>query len=182
MILGSVARRYARAMLELATEDDRAERIGEDLADFLATVEAHPELQRTLLNPGFTKHQRRELVRELLSRASYQTTTKNFLLLLVDKGRIDHLGAIVREYRAQVDRQLGRVRATVRSAAPLEQADLDHIRRLLEQRTGQTVLLDHEVDPALIGGLVTKVGGMVFDGSIKTQLGRIHERLSREMA
>jgi len=182
MITGSVARRYARAMLELATEDGLAEKVGADLTDFQATVHGSPELERTLVNPGFERQQRREVVRALLERGGYQEVTRNFLLLLVDKGRIDHLAAIVREYGALLDRQLGRTRATVRCAAPLAEKDLEQLREMLEKVTGKTVLLDHEVDPALIGGIVTKVGGMVFDGSLKTQLGRLHERLSREMA
>jgi len=182
MILGSIARRYARALLELATEDDLAEKVGADIGDFVATVERLPELQRTLLNPGITKGQRSQLVRTLLERVSYQQITRNFLLLLVDKGRIDHLSAMVREYGALLDAQVGRTRATVRSAAPLQDQDLAQLRGLLEKMTGKTVLLEHEVDPGLIGGVVTKVGGLVFDGSLKTQLGRIHERLSREMA
>ncbi len=182
MILGSVARRYARALLELAVEGGIAEQVSSDLRDFIQTLEDQPELQRTLLNPGFSNEARRKVLDALLPRAAYQQITNNFLRLLVDKGRIDHLTAVGREYQRLNDEQLGRVRAEVQSAVPLPAADLqkleDHLRRI----TGKEVLITHRVDPELIGGMVTHVSGLVFDGSLRTQLEQLRQRLLRDTA
>lgn len=182
MILGSVARRYARALLELAVEGGIAEQVEADLRDFIQTLEDQPELQRALFNPGFSNRARRQVLDALLPRASYQQITGNFLRLLVDKSRIDHLVAVDREFQRLNDERKGRVRAEVLSAVPLPAADLkkleDHLRRI----TGKDVLITHRVAPELIGGMVTHVSGLVFDGSLRTQLEQLRQRLLRDTA
>ena len=180
MITGSIARRYARALFELALEADRTDKVEQDLVGFVAGVHQVPEVWRTLTNPGFSRGERREVLDRLLPHFSLETITCNFLRLLIDKGRVDHLDAIAREYRGLNDVHQRRVRAKVRSAMALQDADLSRLKDLLQQVTGHTVLLEHRVDDDLIGGMVTEVGGLVFDGSLRTQLRRIRERLVLE--
>jgi len=180
MITGSVARRYARALFELALEADRTDKVERDLEGFVAGIHKVPELWRSLTNPGFSRDERREVLDRLLPHFSLETTTSNFLRLLIDKGRVDHLDAISREYRGLNDIHQLRVRAKVRSAMALEDTELTRLTDLLQQVTGRTVLLEHRVDDNLIGGMVTEVGGLVFDGSLRTQLRRIRERLVLE--
>ncbi len=182
MIVGSVARRYARAMLELATERGIADQVGADLASFVALLEREPALERTLLNPGFSRTQRRALLDELLRRASFDTIAENFLRLLIDKNRIDHLPMIVLQYGDLHDEQVGRIRAQVRAAVELQPRDVERLRDLLQRVTGKTVILEQQVDPTLIGGMVTKVGGLVFDGSLRTQLANMRQRLVQDTA
>jgi len=180
MISGSVARRYARAMLELATEAGIAEKVGDDLQAFVGLIEENQDLGWTLFNPGFAKAQRRGLLDALLPKCSFDRVTENFLRLLIDKSRIDHLPAIVREYGDLNDVQLGRVRAVVRSSIPIQSSDVSRLKDLLEKVTSKQVLLEQQVDPSLIGGMVTQVGGLVFDGSIRTQLSKMRQRLITE--
>jgi F-type H+-transporting ATPase subunit delta len=182
MITGSVARRYARALFELALEADRTDKIERDLEGFVEGIHQVPEVWRSLTNPGFSRGERREVLDKMLPHFSLEKTTSNFLRLLIDKGRVDHLDAISREYRALNDIHQRRVRAKVRSAMALEDAELTRLKNLLQQVTGRTVLLEHRVDDNLIGGMVTEVGGLVFDGSLRTQLRRIRERLVLENA
>jgi F-type H+-transporting ATPase subunit delta len=177
MIAGSVARRYARALFELALEEGNSEKVGEDVAEFTAALAESAEVWRTLTNPGLTRPERRDLLDQLLTRAGLQVSTNNFMRLLIDNGRLDHVPAIAREYRDLNDAHLGRIRATVRSAVELDSAEIDRLRGLLQDVSGKTVMLEHRVEPDLIGGMVTEVGGLMFDGSLRTQLRRIRERL-----
>ena len=180
MILGSVARRYARALFELALESSDTDKVVEDLQDFTTELVAATDVWRMLTNPGFTKPQRRELLDQLLQRAPMGRESENFLRLLIDKGRLDHLPAIARELRNLDDQHQWRIRATVRSAVPLDAGDLTRLTGMLEQVTGKTVLMNQSVDTDLIGGMVTEVGGLMFDGSLRTQLRRMRERLVLE--
>jgi F-type H+-transporting ATPase subunit delta len=103
----------------------------------------------------------------------------NFLRLLVDRQRIADLPAIARAYRAMVDLEEKRVRATVTAAEPLSKAELDSLREAIAGMTGRTIILDSKTDPAIIGGVVTQVGATMFDGSLRTQLERMREELKR---
>jgi F-type H+-transporting ATPase subunit delta len=105
------------------------------------------------------------------------TTVSRFAVLLVERGRIAFLPMISRAYQELTDLQLGRVRAVVSSARPLDVVTEAEIQRALERRTGKKVLMKTEVDPSLIGGVVARVGGLVLDGSLRTRLDQLGSRL-----
>jgi F-type H+-transporting ATPase subunit delta len=102
---------------------------------------------------------------------------QRFVLLLLDRRRIVLLPAIARAYRDLTDAHVGRVRAEVISAEALTPATVDRVRRSLEQRTGKKVIINSKVDPGLIGGVVARVGDLVLDGSVRTQLEDLRARL-----
>jgi F-type H+-transporting ATPase subunit delta len=102
---------------------------------------------------------------------------QRFVLLLLDRRRITALPAIARAYRELEDQHIGRVRAQVVSAQALAAGDLDRVRQSLEKRTGKKVLIEASVDAALIGGVVARVGDLVLDGSVRTQLASLREKL-----
>jgi F-type H+-transporting ATPase subunit delta len=102
---------------------------------------------------------------------------QRFVLLLLERRRIVLLPSIARAYRDMADAHLGRVRAQITSAEPLAAAALDRVRRSLEQRTGKQVIVETAVDPDLIGGLVARVGDLVLDGSVRTQLSDLRAKL-----
>ena len=101
----------------------------------------------------------------------------SFLHLLVDRQRIADLAQIARVFRGLVDAHAGRVRATVTSAAPLSDRDLKKVQNAIEEMTGREIVLDAKTDPSLIGGVVTQVGATQFDGSLRSQLERMRDRL-----
>ena len=105
---------------------------------------------------------------------------RNFLALVAQRRRLDLLPEIVAAYRALVDEAGGRVRARIRSAAPLSDAERAQIRERLGRRLGKTVLLEAEVDPALLGGFVAEVGTRILDASLLGQLRRLSERFARD--
>ena len=172
MISGRVARRYAKALFALAKEADRLEPIGETLAA-LGALAADPAVAPALANPLLRAEARRRMADALAESVAAERLVRNFLCLLADRQRLDHLARIAQQYERLVDEALGRVRATVWTAAPLVEADVELVRRALERLTGKTVVLALRDDPELLGGVVAEVEGKVYDGSLRTQLRRL---------
>ena len=177
MIDASVARRYARALLSLGLEEGRHEQFGEELNAVLQALDESPEAALLMRSPGYTVEQRQGAVATLASSFKLSPLVVSFLRLLVDRQRISDLSQIARSYRALLDLEVGRVRATVTSAAPLSDEETARLRESIEKMTGRTVVLDAKADPALIGGVVTQVGATRFDGSLRTQLERMRDAL-----
>jgi F-type H+-transporting ATPase subunit delta len=174
---GSVARRYARALFDLGVDKGNFEALGQDLANLAQLYAESRELRQTLENPVFKASQKRKIVETVVPRVTQNPVVRNFALLLVDRGRINTLPLIARAYQEMTDKQLGRVRATVTSAKPLDPATESEIQRALERRTGKKVLMKSEVDPTLIGGVVARVGDLVLDGSLRTRLASVGNRI-----
>jgi F-type H+-transporting ATPase subunit delta len=173
----AVARRYARALHALASEARRAEPVAEELAGFDQLLAADRELRDALLRPWVKASTKRAIVLEVADRLGLSHLTRNFLALVAQRRRLDVLGEILLQYRARVDEAAGRIRARVRSAAPLSDAERAALRERLGRRLGKTVLLDTEVDPALLGGFVAEVGSRVLDMSVAGQLSALRERI-----
>jgi F-type H+-transporting ATPase subunit delta len=173
----AVARRYARALHSLASEGRRAEAVADELAGFEQLLSAERELREALLRPWVKAATKRGIVLEVANRLGLSPLTRNFLALVAQRRRLDVLGEILAAYRARVDEAAGRIRARVRSAAPLGDAERAALRERLGRRLGKTVLLDTEVDPGLLGGFVAEVGSRVLDVSIAGQLAALRERI-----
>ena len=178
MIDASVARRYARALIDVASQAGQHEKIGDELHAVAAAL-ATPEARAVFANPVYSVAQRRALVSELAQRLNVAPLLADFLGLLVDRERIGRIEMIARIYRELLDEKLGRVRAVVTSALPLSQADLARVRDALAAATRKSVSLEARTDPAIIGGLVAQVGGTVWDGSLRTQLERLRDQLKQ---
>jgi F-type H+-transporting ATPase subunit delta len=179
VIDASVARRYARALFSLGLDEGRHEEFGEELESILATLEQSREAGAFLRNPGYTQEQRHNAADAVASALKLSPVVVNFLRLLVDRQRVGDLPQISRAYRAMVDEKVGRMRATVTSAAPLSDREQGRIREALAEMTGRTIVLDAKTDPAIVGGVVAQVGPRLFDGSLKTQLERMRDELKR---
>lgn len=173
----AVARRYARAFHALASEARRAEAVADELAAFDQLLSSERELREALLRPWVKATTKRGIVLDVAGRLGVSPLTRNFLALVAQRRRLDILGEILVAYRASVDEAAGRIRARVRSAASLSDAERAALRERLGRRLGKTVLLDTEVDPALLGGFVAEVGSRVLDMSIAGQLAVLRERI-----
>jgi len=176
-LAGSVARRYARALFSIGVDRATFEQLGRELGELAQVWAAVPDLRQALENPVFKPTEKRAVLERVLPGVGASAELRKFVLLLLDRRRIALLPAIARAYRELADAHLGRVRALVTSAQPLSPAEADRVRRSLEQRTGKKVLLETAVDPTLIGGLVARVGDLVLDGSVQTQLATLRSRL-----
>jgi F-type H+-transporting ATPase subunit delta len=177
---GSLARRYARALLSLGVDQGCIDQLGADLDTFAGVLDQDDgQLRGILNNPGLTTTERKNVVVEVLKLLSLHQLSQNFINLLVDKSRLGVFDGIRRAYTDMADELAGRVRATVTTAAPAGLSTADQIRKVLESSTGKTVLIDFQVDPDLIGGIVAQVGDTVYDASIRARLQNLRENLSR---
>lgn len=177
MSMAGLARRYARALLELASEQKQIDRVGKDLNELAAMWAASEELRELFGNPQFGLAARKSVLTELLTRAGVSPTVRNAALYLADHNRVAALPEIARAFAALAERAEDAVHAEVTSAAPLSEAYYAQLQRALEQATGKKVTIERKTDAALIAGVVTRVGDRVFDGSVRTRLAELKESL-----
>lgn len=173
-----LARRYAKALIELCAETKNHAVIGKQLETFLETWNGSAELQTVLKGAQATLADKKEILSKIFARFLFAPTTRNFLFVVLEAQRLDHLPEIVLAFNEMVDEATGRVRATVTSAVPLDKPELARIQTALARLTKKQITLDARVDPALIGGVITTVGNVVLDGSVKTQLESLRDRLA----
>lgn len=174
---GSVARRYARALFGIGVDAGKFEALGDELSGLATLWSASDELRQALENPVFRPSEKRAVMEKILPQVAPTPEVQRFVLLLLDRRRIVLLPAIARAYQDLTDAHVGRVRAEVTSSEELAPATLDRVRRSLEQRTGKKVIVTARVDRDLIGGVVARVGDLVLDGSVRTQLEDLRTRL-----
>ena len=191
----STARRYGMVFDEIAAEYDRRRpAYPDELIDQACQVAGigsgdhvlevgcgSGQLTRGLLARGLhvTALEPGESLMALARRMRLHALTRNFLSLLVDRQRIAQIDLVTRKYRDLLDDKIGRVRAVVTSALPLSHADEKRVRDALHAATRREVQLESKTDPEIIGGLVTQVGGVVWDGSLRTQLERLRDELKQ---
>lgn len=174
---GSIARRYAKAIFQIGVEMGTFELLGRELNELAALWKDSAELRQTLENPVFKLSQKRAVLQGLMPRLAPARQVQSLALLLLERGRIAILPAVARAYEEMSDEKLGRVRAVVKSAKPLDIASETEVRKALERRTGKKVLMTTVVDPSLIGGVVAQVAGLEIDGSVASRLAAIKQRL-----
>lgn len=174
----SIARRYARAMIDVAAETSSSDRVSEQLDSLASLMREHPDLRDVLSNPAYSRAQRGAVVAALVKAAGgLDPTVTNLLDLLLDRHRTGFLPDIARIFRDMADARAGRVRGRVTSAAPLSKDALDNIEQALERIVQRDVILETRVDPALLGGVSAQVGSMVYDGSLRSQLEELRTSL-----
>lgn len=174
----AVARRYATALVELTAQEGTLEEVEKDLARVSALVDASPELAGVLQNPGFKAEERHSVLTAILGKMGVHTHTRNFLFVLNDRNRLAALGPIVEAFGDLYDKRTGRVRARVTSAKGLDDKSLGALRNHIQTITGaKEVIVQSDVDPELLGGIVTRVGDLVLDGSVRTQLRLLRDQL-----
>jgi F-type H+-transporting ATPase subunit delta len=178
----TAANRYARALFDVAIAEKIDLQILDDhLAAFVELFRQHPALEKVLLNPAVPAPRKRSAVAELVRSADVSPVLAKLLVLLAERDRLVLLPDLLAAYRDRVLEHQHVVRAEVTTAWPLEQERLSAIEQSLVRVTGRSVKLSSRVAPDLIGGLVARVGGTVYDGSVTTQLERMRRRLSESM-
>jgi F-type H+-transporting ATPase subunit delta len=176
---GAVARRYAKALFPLAAEGHQADAVTEELGRVERLLQGDATLREAIARPWVKASDQRALVLAVADSLRLSPLTRSFLTLLAQRRRLPLLGAVLAAYRQLTDEAAGRLRARVRSAAPLSNAERTAVRERLGRRLGKAVLLETEVDPALLGGFVAEVGGLVLDASLKGQLVALRERITK---
>ena len=178
MIEGSLARRYTKALFQLAREAGQEEAIGRQVEEFFAAYSGS-DLQTVLVNPAFDVASRKRVLIQVGNTQQLSVLTIHFLSLLLERDRLGHLPGIVSCYRRLLNEAKGRVDAKVVSAAALDSALAERVRGQLRGMSGKDVVMKQEVDPSLLGGMMVELAGKVYDGSIRTQLERMKQRIAR---
>ncbi|HEY5672288.1 MAG TPA: ATP synthase F1 subunit delta [Malonomonas sp.] len=179
MSTSAISIRYAKALLNIASEQKQVEQYAQQLANVAAILKSEDMLRLLLDSPTFPLEKKQAIMSDLCGLLKSSDRMKNFLSLLLEKNRIGYIAQIDRNYRKFADDLSGLMRATIRSASDLSSERVDDIKQGLEKQTGKQVVLSVETDASLIGGLQAEMGGKLFDGSVKTQLKRIAETLAK---
>ena len=171
----AAANRYAKAVFELAQQDDQVEEWGRRLASVRGLLE-EAEVAAVLRNPTIPTDRREALISGAPHVLDDQAT--NLARLLVESGRIQEVAGIQQEFERLADEADGRIRATVTTAIELQPADRERVERELSKRVNKEVRLSVVVDPLIIGGLKLQYGDRVVDASVATRLQQLRRRLA----
>ena len=176
---GTAAHRYAKALFGLAQDEHRHREVREELDNLRSLFASSRDLRDTLLTPLHPAEERKSALKAISDLASISPLVQNFVAYLIEKRRLIDFAAIVAAYGELADNAEGLLTAQVVAASPLDDRRQDRLRRALSERTGQEVRLEIEVDSSLIGGAIAKVGDLIFDGSLRTQLGQLRANLTK---
>lgn len=177
MSAAHVARRYARALLELGEAEGNLDALVSDARKISAVYEQSGDLRTAVASPLVSLPAKRAILRDLCEKLGVGTTARSALLLLADRRRFQLLPEIVAMLREMNDAKKGLVRAEVTSAVTLSDGFYQKLQATLEQLSKKRVVLDKKQDPALIGGVVLRIGDLVLDGSLRTSLDGLKQAL-----
>ena len=169
------ARRYARALFDLVEKDHR--RTANELERFAGLLSEAPELREVLTSPAFTNQERRRVTDLLVRKLGWSAPLDKFLWVVVSHRRIKLWPEISTAFTALVDEHEGKLRARVESARPLDANELSKLTANLAAALGKQVIVEHRPNPELLGGVRVMVGDLLIDGSLKTMLDRLRQRL-----
>jgi F-type H+-transporting ATPase subunit delta len=179
MSYDAIARRWARAIFELGKETNSVARLNDDIGSFAETYANNAELAAVLTNPLVPEAAREGAIVDIAGRMNLSDMAKSTLRLLAQKRRVGALPLIARQLARLADEDQNVLRAEVATAGPVGDDYLAKLRAQLEKATGKKVSIVHKVDKSLIGGVVTRIGDRVIDGSVKTRLATFRESLLR---
>jgi len=170
MINMAVARRYAKALLEIGEEQKNLDALVDEILRASEAYEASLELRNAVENPLVPRDAKVAILSELADRLGIGATARHTVLLLNDRRRMRVLPGVAQLLKEMTDVRRGVLRAVVTTAVPLGDAYYDRLRGQLEKMTGKRVVLDRREDPTLIGGVVARIGDTVIDGSLRARL------------
>jgi F-type H+-transporting ATPase subunit delta len=174
-----IAKRYSRALFNLAAEGQAIEQYGTELDGFNKVLKALPDFENILRNPLYPEGVKKDIFQKVSASMELSPIVGSFLNLLVEKKRIQHLPEITEYYHRLIDEHSNISRAKVKAAVKLDAAELEKIAAALEKRIGKKIVVEFEQDPSLLGGVFAQIGDFVLDGSVKRQLLTFKESLKR---
>jgi F-type H+-transporting ATPase subunit delta len=175
-----LASRYARALLASLPDEQTAQQADDFLGVIRDALEETPDFRDLLHDPAVPRSTRKAVLRTLAEQAGMPVRVANFLATVVDHNRTTSLPLIAEVYHAEREAAAGIVPAEITTAWPLTEDLKERTRRALEKMTGKTVELKANVDQAIVGGAVTRVGSTVYDGSLKMHLDQLRRKMTQE--
>jgi F-type H+-transporting ATPase subunit delta len=178
MSVQTVARRYAFALADVVTERGEAREVQQELKVWEQMLQQNDNLRVAFANPTIALEQKRAVLNRLIELSGPRPTTTNFLKVLLQNQRLAELGEINKKFDQVLDERAGLVAATVTTARPIPKDVHDRLEGTLGSLTGRKVRIAFVTDPELLGGVVTRIGSTVYDGSVRNQLQQIKDRMT----
>lgn len=188
----AVARRYAEALADVATARNQVEQIDNEVRVFAEMMKSSRELHDMFASPIVSQTDKLRVLEALIKRVLTirvsdeifdellkNNATANLLRTMLSHHRLHHVAEVYEQFRREMNERKGLIIAEVTAAAEIGAAEQARLGRTLEQMTGKQVEFKFKTDPSLIGGVVTRIGSVVYDGSVRTQLREIKERLKQ---
>lgn len=177
MSIETISRRYASALADVVTTTGDTETVKSELKTWEQLIAGNADLQAAFANPAIAHASKEKVLEGLLARTNPSKTTANFLRVLLRNNRLTELAEINSRFEAVLEERSGSVSAEVTSARELSEAHRAELRSNIEKLTGKQVKLNFAIEPSLIGGVVTRIGSTVYDGSVKKQLENLKEEM-----
>jgi F-type H+-transporting ATPase subunit delta len=176
-VIRTVAKRYARALVELSEEKKTIDKTRADFAAFVGAVDAVPAMQKLFASPVLTPENKKAVIKDLSGKLNMQVTSQRFVEHLAETGRIRYIKDVYEAFLDILAEKQNRAVARVTTAVSLNNGDLADIKKRLEVLTGKQVDVDSKVDASLIGGARAQIGSTIYDGTIKNQLNKMRNQL-----
>jgi F-type H+-transporting ATPase subunit delta len=179
MSITTVANRYAKALADVIMERGQTLAVSDEITAFSQVIEQNPELREVFASPVIALERKKAVLNDLLARLQFRPTTNNFLQLLLTNQRLHQIEVVRASLMKELDERAGVVSADVTTARALAANEQEHLLHQLETATGKRVRLQFKTDPDIIGGVVTRIGSLIYDGSIKNQLALMKQQLAK---
>ena len=174
-VLGRYARAYAEVVVKHKLNPEKTVTEFQEIADL---VNSSRELRNVLQNPAVSREQKHKLLDAIIQRMGATKVLRNFLAVLVDHGRIGHIGDLLEQFKRELDRRLGIAEAKVSSVRELSSVEKKSLEQQLAAITGMTVRATYSKDVTLLGGVLVRVGSTIYDGSVQGRLQRMRQELA----
>jgi F-type H+-transporting ATPase subunit delta len=173
-----VARRYATALADVVMARGEAREVQEELSAWERMMQGNAQLTEVFSNPTVPYEQKQKVLATLIARTRVRPTTANFLQVLLRNQRLAELAEVNKSFAQVLDERAGVVSAEVTTARPVAEASQEALRAKLASMTGKKVRLSFATDEELIGGIVTRIGSTIYDGSVRNQLQQVKEKMA----
>ena len=174
-----IARRYAQALLNLATAEDGVEAVSQGLDDLAEVLAQSPRMGNVLISPQVSQADKNRVLAELLQRTQVPELVDQFVRFLAHKHRTAILGDVRTVFHELADQRLGRAQAQLTVAAPISKAEEKQLRETYEKLSGKQITLNVRIDPDILGGAVTRIGSTVWDGSLRNTLNAVRTAITQ---
>ena len=180
MSVETVARRYASALADVVIKTGEADSVKNELKSWNEMMSSNVELYEAFRNPSIPQNNKEKVLESLIQKTNPTPTTANFLRVLLRNSRLTEIGEINKRFASVLDERKGLGTAQITSARELTEAEKADIKANLEKLTNRTINLEYQVDKNIIGGVIARFGSTVYDGSVKTQLEELREKLIKK--
>ncbi len=177
MSVETVARRYANALADVVLQSGETEKIKSELQTWHEMMKSNADLREAFQNPAIQQQHKAKVLEGLLEKTKPTATTANFLRVLLSNDRLNELGEVNERFTKVLEERSGVTAAEITSARQLSEAEKKDLQINLEKLTGKKVNLNFNIKAELIGGVVTRIGSTIYDGSVRTQLENLKQQL-----